>query len=225
MKASQNTLFSIVLACLLLFDLGEGAKCEGEKMVKELPVPKEKGGLSVEAAIAERRSVRSFADSALSEEEIAQLLWAAQGVTDKSDRLRAVPSAGATYPLETYVVTREGVFHYLPEKHALESIKQGDSRKALAEAALGQTCVRHAPATFVFAAVPERTTKRYGNRGVMYIHMEAGHAAQNIHLQAVALGLGSVPVGAFDEAMAASVLGVPKGQQVLYMVPVGRPSQ
>lgn len=222
MKTSQNPLFSIVLTCLLLFDLGEGAKSEGEKSVKELPVPRGKGGLSVEAAIAERRSVRSFAASALTEEEIAQLLWAAQGVTDKRGGLRAAPSAGATYPLETYVVTREGVFHYLPEKHALESVKQGDFRKALAGAALGQTCVRYAPATFVFAAVPERTTKRYGNRGIMYVHMEAGHSAQNIHLQAVALGLGSVPVGAFDEAAVASVLGVPKGQQVLYMIPVGR---
>lgn len=224
MKTSPNMLFGIVLMCLLLFNPGEGAKSEGEKIVKELPVPREKGRLSVEAAIAERRSVRSFADSALGEEEIAQLLWAAQGVTDKSGRLRAAPSAGATYPLETYVATREGVFHYLPEKHALESVKQGDSRKALAEAALGQTCVRQAPATFVFAAVPERTTKRYGTRGIMYIHMEAGHAAQNIHLQAVALGLGSVPVGAFDEAMSASALGIPNSQRVLYMVPVGRPS-
>lgn len=224
MKVMQRTPLLIVCTINLLFNsCGGAAMNEKAGETRELPAPKERGEISVEEAIAARRSVRSFADSALSEQEMAQILWAAQGVTDTSRGFRAAPSAGATYPLETYVATGEGVFRYLPGRHALETVKSDDVRTALARAALGQGFVREAPATFVFAAVPERTTSRYGERGMMYIHMEAGHAAQNIHIQAVALGLGSVPVGAFTENRAISVLGIPEGQRVLYMVPVGRP--
>ena len=225
----MKTLLTILLAMILMnavwFHHCEGKENKGGKTVKKLPAPRNKGAMSVESCIAKRRSVRSFSDSVLSDEEISQLLWAAQGITDRNRGFRAAPSAGATYPLETYVVTREGVFRYLPQQHALESIKTGDSRGMLAIAALGQSFVRQAPVTIVFSAVPERTTNRYGNRGIMYIHMEAGHAAQNVHLQAVALGLGSVPVGAFDENMAAKAIGVPTGERVVYLVPVGRPSR
>jgi SagB-type dehydrogenase family enzyme len=119
-------------------------------------------------------------------------------------------------------VTGEGIFKYIVEKHALSVVKKGDFRKALADAALGQDCVRHAAATIVLTCVAGRTTARYGNRGQMYIHIEAGHAAQNIHLEAVALGLGSVPVGAFDDAQAAETLGCGGREQPLYMIPVGR---
>ncbi len=218
----KNVLSGFVVAAFLLGG-SVGALCEEKKEMKKLPNPSLKGGVSVEEALARRRSVRAFRDGALSDGEIAQLLWAAQGVTDPERSLRSAPSAGATYPLETYLATCEGVFRYIPGKHALEPVKSGDCRPALAEAALGQSCVQRAAAVFVFAAADERTTGRYGQRGIMYVHMEAGHAAQNLHLQAVALGLGSVPVGAFDESRSASVLGTPAGQRVLYMVPVGRP--
>jgi len=209
---------------VLFFLHCESAESKGEKKVNKLPALREKGALSVESCIARRRSIRSFSDKPLSDKETGQLLWAAQGITDQSRGFRAAPSAGATYPLETYIVTSAGVFHYLPHQHALETIQSGDCRGLLAKAALNQSFVQRAPATIVFAAVPERTTNRYGNRGIMYIYMEAGHAAQNVHLQAVALGLGSVPVGAFDESLTAQVLGIPKGQRVLYLVPVGRPT-
>lgn len=209
--------------------LQSGAPCkadssaqEGGKNVKNLPAPRTEGTISVEEAIAKRRSVRSFLDKALSDAELSQILWAAQGITDRRRGLRAAPSAGATYPLETYVVTGEGVFHYLPEKHALEELRRGDFRKDLAQAALGQGFVREAPAVIVFTTVQERTTRRYGNRGNMYIHMEAGHAAENVHLQAIALGLASVPVGAFVDREVEAVIGSPKGERAIYLIPVGR---
>lgn len=194
----------------------------GETSVKILPRPKTKGTISVEEAIAQRRSIRSYSSQRLTDEELSQLLWAAQGITDEKRALRAAPSAGATYPLETYAVTADGVFHYDPKKHALESVKNGDVRRELAAAAYGQSFIAKASAIIVFAAVPERTTRRYARRGTMYIHMEAGHAAQNLHLQAVALGMGSVPVGAFEDEAVAKVVGLPDNQIPLYLVPVGR---
>lgn len=209
----------IVMALLLpALAANEG----NENSMIKLPQPETKGKISVEETIAKRRSVRSYNGAPLSDKELSQLLWAAQGITDAAHGFRAAPSAGATYPLETYVVCASGVFHYNPKGHALRKIMENDLRADLSSAALGQTFVRKASAVIVFAAVAERTTGRYGKRGLMYIHMEAGHAAQNIHLQAVALGLGSVPVGAFDEQVVAKVLKLPADQTPLYLIPVGR---
>jgi SagB-type dehydrogenase family enzyme len=190
--------------------------------MEALPRPRRQGPLSLEEAIEQRRSVRKFSGAALTREEVSQLLWAAQGLTGAARRFRAAPSAGATYPLETYVVLPEGLFRYLPEPHALEPRSAEDIRKPLAAAALDQQWVRTAGVVIALAAVPERTTARYGQRGLMYVHMEAGHVAQNVHLQAVALGLGSVAVGAFDDAAVSRVLGLPRGQIPLYLLPVGR---
>ncbi len=190
-----------------------------------LPSPRRDGDRSLEATIAARRSVRSFTDRKLSDKEQGQLLWAAQGITDTTRDFRAAPSAGATYPLETYAVNPEGVYLYIPAEHALKKISAGDKRAQLAAAALGQKSVAEAPLTIVFSEVAERTTRRYGERGRMYIHMEAGHAAQNVHLQAVSLGLGSVPIGAFNPERAGQVLGIPREQTVLYMIPIGEPAR
>ncbi|MBN2035327.1 MAG: SagB/ThcOx family dehydrogenase [Chitinispirillaceae bacterium] len=181
--------------------------------------------MTLEAALNARRSIRSYDGQALTKQEIGQLLFAAQGVTDKQRGFRAAPSAGATYPLETYCMTPEALFTYSPEGHELRKLKQGDHRKALARAALGQSCVEQAPCSIIFTAIMERTTGRYGQRGVMYAHMEAGHAAQNIHLQAVALGLGSVPVGAFEDSSVMEVLGCGKNEVPLYIIAVGRPKK
>jgi len=192
----------------------------GAEMI-DLPEPKTEGEASVEAVIAARRSIRSFSDQALTAAEIGQLAWAAQGVTDRSRGLRAAPSAGATYPLELYVVTPEGLLHYQPDGHKMRRVRDEDLRGDLAQAALGQSSVSAAAADFVIAAVYERTAQRYGARAERYVHIEVGHAAQNIHLQAVALGLGSVPVGAFDDAAVARVVGLPDNQRPLYIIPVG----
>jgi len=178
------------------------------------------GSMSLERAIAARRSRRSFLSKALTLEQISQLAWAAQG-QDVSSKYRTVPSAGATYPLELFVVTEEGLFHYLLAKHALEKLTDQDLRSALATAAWGQEFIEAAPLTLVFAAEFVRTTGRYGQRGVRYVYMEAGHAAQNVHLQAESLGLGSVAVGAFDDASVSKVLSLPEHFEPLYMVVVG----
>ena len=192
------------------------------KTMRHLPEPKESGEMSVETAIAKRRSVRSYTDTPLSDEVIGQLLWAAQGVTEPGEGFRAAPSAGATYPLETYVVTGQGVLHYLPEKHAVEQHLSGDRRPGLTDVTFEQEFVAQASATVVFAAVFQRTTEKYGELGDMFVHMEAGHAAQNVHLQAMALGLESVPVCAFKREGVTQVLELPAEQTPLYLVSVGR---
>lgn len=190
----------------------------------DLPEPSLKGEVSVEETIEGRRSVRSFSPGALTLEEISQLLWAAQGVTEERRGFRAAPSAGATYPLELYLVTEDGIHSYAPDGHILEPVKSGDMRSSLAGAALGQRFVAEAQASIVITAVYARTAGRYGaERGRRYVHIEAGHAAQNIHLQAVALGLGSVPVGAFRDAEVSGALSLPEGHEPLYIIPVGRP--
>jgi len=221
---TRTLIAAVVVVVSLLARTGGclGDDRNGGGKVKSLPQPKQTGDVSVEEALSKRRSVRSFSGKRLSDAELSQLLWAAQGITDKGRGYRAAPSAGATYPLETYAVTPDGIFRYLPREHAIEEVRKGDFRGELAVAALGQLFVRSAPLTVAFTAVPERTTRRYGQRGNMYIHMEAGHAAENIHLQAVALGLGSVPVGAFDDKAVAEVLGIPKEEKPLYLIPVGR---
>jgi len=185
-----------------------------------LPKPDLKGTTPLEQTIAARRSQRDFSSKALTLEQIGQLAWAAQG-QDARSRYRTAPSAGATYPLELFMVTDEGFFHYLPGKHSLARLTDQDLRGRLAAAAWGQEFIAAAPVTLVFAAEFSRTTGRYGQRGIRYVYMEAGHAAQNVHLQAEALGLGSVAVGAFDDASVSKVLELPSHFEPLYMVPVG----
>jgi len=183
--------------------------------------------MSLEEALAQRRSIRSFKEGPLKLSELSQLLWAMQGITDPRG-LRTAPSAGATYPLEIYVVVSNiqglspGVYHYMPQGHGLERIAEGDKRQVLYEAALRQAPVKTAPLVVVIAAEYERTVRRYGERGIRYVHMEAGHVAQNLCLQAVALGLGTVPIGAFEDEEVKNVLGLPEVHKPLYLIPVGR---
>jgi SagB-type dehydrogenase family enzyme len=172
--------------------------------------------------------VRAYRDEPLALAEVSQLLWAAQGITDPASGHRTAPSAGALYPLELYVVAGRidglppGVYRYVPRAHSLTPVKNGDQRKALYESVLRQSAVRDAPAVLVISAVYERTTGKYGERGIRYVHMEAGHAAQNALLQAVALGLGAVVIGAFDDDGVRQAVGMPAAEQPLYVVPVGK---
>lgn len=214
-----------VMLLLTLAACGEAPeKTEEAKQMISLPQPKTESGNSLESSLARRRSVRQFSDRPLDQQTISQLLWAAQGITDKQRGFRTAPSAGATFPLVAYALTGDGVFRYHPEPHQLERLSGEDRRPELAAAALNQQCVRQAPLVLVFSAAEGRTTGHYGNRGLMYVHMEAGHAAQNVLLQAVALDLGAVPVGAFDPASAGRILGVPPQEKVLYLLPVGIPA-
>jgi SagB-type dehydrogenase family enzyme len=186
----------------------------------KLPKPNKSGSMSLEQAIAVRRSRRHFLTKSLTLEQIGQLTWAAQG-QDAGSRYRTTPSAGATYPLELLLITDEGMFRYLPEKHSLEKLADQDLRSPLASAAWGQQFIQAASLTLVFAAEFTRTTGHYGKRGIRYVYMEAGHAAQNVHLQAESLGLGSVAVGAFDDNSVSKVLSLPQNLEPLYMVAVG----
>ncbi|HRU07044.1 MAG TPA: SagB/ThcOx family dehydrogenase [Candidatus Brocadiia bacterium] len=189
-----------------------------------LPPADKQGRMTLEAALEARRSVRRFAARALTAGEIGQLCWAAQGVTSPRG-FRAAPSAGATFPLELYVADAKGLWRYDPGRHALEAARQGDVRPALQEAALNQTCVGQAPAVFIIAADASRTARRYGARAQRYVLIEVGHASQNLLLQAVALGLGGVAVGAFDDAKLNQALALPKGVEPLYLLPVGEPAK
>ncbi|MBD3285425.1 SagB/ThcOx family dehydrogenase [candidate division WOR-3 bacterium] len=184
--------------------------------------------VSVEECLRTRRSIRSFTDDTLSTAQIATLLWSAQGITEETRGFRTAPSAGATFPLEAYLFTHNGVYVYNPSGHILNKVKDGDLRGDLCAAANNQAWVKAAPVSVVLCAVPERTSKRYGDRTMRYIYMEAGHAAQNIHLQAVALELGSVPVGAFDDDALSRLLGLHETEPEtvpLYIIPVGKPVQ
>ena len=193
-----------------------------EKMseIIKLSEPNKSGSMSLEKAITVRRSRRQFLPKPLTLEQISQLAWAAQG-QDAGSRYRTTPSAGATYPLELFVINDKGLFHYLHDKHSLEKLTDRDLRTPLTSAAWGQKFIQAAPLTLVFAAQFTRTTGHYGKRGVRYVYMEAGHAAQNVHLQAESLGLGSVAVGAFDDAAVSTVLSLPDILEPIYMVTVG----
>lgn len=200
----------------------------GVPVTIRLPAPKLEGRISVEQALHERRSLREYKrDEPLTLEEISQLLWAAQGITSP-DGFRTAPSAGALYPLEVYIVAgnvrnlEAGVYHYRPRKHELVRTILGDKRKELRRATLDQDQVQNAPATIAFAAVYERTTMKYRERGNRYVHFEIGHAAQNVFLQAVALDLGTVPVGAFLDEEVKRVLNLKDDEEPLYLMPVGR---
>jgi len=186
----------------------------------KLPKPNKSGSMPLEHAIAVRRSRRHFLPKSLTLEQIGQLAWAAQG-QNAGSRYRTTPSAGATYPLELFVINNEGMFRYLPDKHALEKLADQDLRSPLASAAWGQQFIQAAPLTLVFAAEFTRTTGHYGKRGIRYVYMEAGHAAQNVHLQAESLGLGSVAVGAFDDNSVSKVLSLQQNLEPIYMVAIG----
>ena len=195
---------------------------------RKLPEPVLDGKRSVESALSRRRSVRDYAGTSLTLDELSQLLWSAQGITD-AEGLRTAPSAGALYPLETYVVVGDvegvpsGIYRYRPSGHALELVVEGDKRPELGDVALGQECVRDAAAVIAFGGVYGRTTGKYGARGRRYVHMEAGHAAQNVCLQAVALDLGTVVVGAFDDRAVKTLAHMAQGEEPLSLIAVGRP--
>jgi SagB-type dehydrogenase family enzyme len=186
-----------------------------------LPKPRQKGPMSVEQSILRRRSVREFDPESLELHLISQLLWSAQGITSERG-FRAAPSAGRAYPIELYLACAEGLFHYRPGEHALVKVLSDDIRAALARQGKCDGFVAQAPVSLIFAAVYERTTNYYGERGVRYAHLDIGHAAENVHLQGEALGLGSCGLGAFDDAAVARVLSLPAEQKPVYVIPVGR---
>jgi SagB-type dehydrogenase family enzyme len=211
-----------LLIALLSFNLLFAQKKEGKV---KLPEPRYRSATSVEEALLKRRSVRSYKKEKLTLNELSQLLWSAQGITAQWGG-RTCPSAGATYPLEIYIAVGEvsglesGVYHYLPEEHAIEKVLNKDVRKELTEAAWSQEYILSAPLNIIIAADYKRTTRRYGERGIRYVHYEVGHCGQNIHLQCEALGLGTVVIGAFSDEKVKKILNIKEEPQ--YIMPVGR---
>ena len=189
--------------------------------------PRRDSETSVEEALLMRRSVRDYKNEPLTLEEVSQLLWAAQGITDKKGS-RTAPSAGALYPLEVYIAAgnvdslSSGVYKYKPQSHELVKVAEGDKRIELYNAALNQSAVKNAAVVMVFSVVYERTTEKYGDRGEKYAHLETGHAAQNVYLQTVALDLGTVVIGAFDDSEVKKIMNMQDEEQPLYIMPVGR---
>lgn len=166
---------------------------------------------SLEDTLSRRRSVRLFSEHTLSEDQILNLCWAAQGITGR-------------YPLELYVATPSGCYAYDPPHHRLLRRTANDLRMALEGGALSQEAVGQSPAVFVVAAQPSRTTAEYGRCGWRYVLLEVGHAAQNLLLEATAMGLGSVPIGAFDDQRLRDVLDLPADREVVYLIPIGEPA-
>lgn len=177
-------------------------------------------GAELDETLATRRTVRDLTGPPLTDGEMSALLWSAQGITPAGNR--TAPSAGATYPIELYVLTADGVFHYRPHHNDLDPVSSVDVRRTLYDEAVGQESVRDAPAVFVVTAVFARTAAKYGDRAVRYVHIETGHVAQNLLLQVTALRLGAVPVGSFDDDAVSEILGLPADHEPLYLLPVGR---
>jgi SagB-type dehydrogenase family enzyme len=196
-----------------------------EEMIK-LPPPRLESAVSLERAINIRRSLRDFSPESLSVEQLSQLMWAGQGITD-GDGLRAAPSAGALYPMELRVLVQRvkgltsGLYVYKPETHSLETQRTPNVGYSLGDAAYGQDWLEQAAIVIFITATPSRTRVKYGERTERYLFLEAGHIGQNILLQALALGVGGTPVGAFDDEQIAKFLDT--RQAPLYILPIGCP--
>ena len=221
------------LGCMLLLT-SAGAGCARAQPAADsdlipLPEVRRDGEVSVERALATRRSLRSYSQEGLSLEEVGQVLWSAQGATDRG---RTAPSAGALYPIELYLVAGDvdelepAVYRYHPAAHAVEPVVAGDLRARLREAALGQAWVGSPPAVLVVAGAVERTAAKYGSRAERYVLIEAGAVAENVYLQCESLGLATVLVGAFTDEAVNGVLALPEGEEAYVLMPLAhRPAR
>jgi len=248
-KNMKNRAFIFVLSaafavvCIVIFSLLPVGSCQNtsnsspmkpETFPKDeiaLPSPRLVGSMSIEEALHKRRSIRNFQDRSLSLEDASQLLWSAYGVTYVSAsgrEYKTAPSAGATFPLEIYLLAGKvdglvaGLYKYNPTSHSLIPVREGDIRSDVSKACLGQKMLAEAPLSLIFSAVYKRTTDRYGKRGEdRYVCMDLGHSAQNVYLQATAMGMGTCAIGAFDDEQLEKLLQFPKEEKILYLMPVG----
>ena len=229
--------FSIIISLVSLF-LGLNLFCQGnleetnmqtfESDIIKLPLPVYTGKISVEEALHKRRSIRDYSDRPLTISEISQVLWAAQGITEESYGLRTAPSAGALYPLEIYIAASNvnslspGLYKYKPQNHTLKKISNGDKRFDISIAALRQDAIENSSAIVIISAVYERTAVKYGGRAKRYVHIEVGSVGQNIYLQSLSLGLGTVMIGAFKDDALKKVLALPENENPLAIMPLGK---
>ncbi len=193
----------------------------------ELPNPVLRGDVSIEQLISERRSIRNYKDKPLSLQQVSQILWASQGITDFNSGFRAAPSAGALYPLSVHIVVEkvenldQGIYKYTAKGHSLKLEKKGSFRNDVYEKALMQQSIKESSLVLIISGDYEITEKVYGERAQRYVHMEAGHIGQNIYLQAEALGLGTVAIGAFDDEKIKAIINLEK-ETPLYIFPIGK---
>jgi SagB-type dehydrogenase family enzyme len=201
----------------------------GRKEPLRLPPPDKVGRMPVELALLRRRSVRAFSQRPLPLTAVSQLLWAAQGMT-AADGGRTAPSAGGLWPLELHLVASRieglapGLYRYSPASHALFCTASEVLVPKLAKASFEQDFIAEAAAVFLIAAVEGRTSRKYRSDAPRYVAFEAGAASQNLALQAVALGLGTVVVGAFDEDAVGKLARLAAGERPLFLMPVGYPA-
>ena len=205
----------------------DDAKADGAPPIR-LPEPSRAGAISLEETLARRRSLRAFAPEPISLAEVGQLAWSGQGVTETATGYRTAPSAGGTLPIEVDLLLHgvpgleDGVYRYHPAEHALRRRLVGDRRSSVTEATMNQGFVRDAPVVMVVSGVAARIAPRFGALSDRLIDMEVGHVGQNVSLQAVALGLGTVVIVAFREADLAAALELGEGERPIYLMPVGR---
>lgn len=220
--------FGLTSSWSLRWAVGKG-NMDYQEAVMKLSPPKTEGTVSVEQAIKQRRTVRAFRSRALDLNQLSQLLWAAHGITENSGFKRAAPSAGALYPMDVYVVVGQnsvaqieaGVYHYEPKGHFLALIAKSDLRGVVARASLSQMWMAKAPLSFIITGEYKRVTVKYGERGIRYALIEAGHMGQNLFLQAEALGLKAGIVGAFHDKELIEVMNIPSSHQPLLIMPIG----
>jgi SagB-type dehydrogenase family enzyme len=214
---------------LFLFTAIGLSETENAHALISLPKPSSDGKVSLEKAIKARRTIRDFRERSLSLNHLSQLLWSAQGITEPTTGRRAAPSGGALNPLDIYILIGEngvekmeaGVYHYLPKEHSVSMILKGDRRREIASASLSQMWMAKAPVLFIITAEYKRITGKYGERGIRYALIEVGHVAQNLFLQAEALGLGAGIVGAYNDLEVSKAAGLPPKHEPLLIMPVG----
>ena len=201
--------------------------------ITSLPSPVLTGNISVEEAIQNRRSVRTFSNESITIGNLSQILWAAQGITDNQSSLRAAPSAGQVYPLEIYIIIgnngvsglENGVYHYVPSNNTLEKLLNGDLRSDLSGIANGQPWVKQAPIDILITGNYLKMVDKYGDKDLStrFVDLEAGHVGENIYLESESLGLVTVSLGSFNEKQLVQLLNIPNNETPIYIFPVGHP--
>lgn len=230
----EKIFYTIMLAGGLLLSINTfcqenqtNEKVEGFDVI-QLMSPVFSSNTSIEEALLHRRSIRNYRDEPLKLQEISQILWAAQGITDKTYGFRTAPSAGALYPVEIYLVSGNvedvpaGIYKYKPHDHAIKKLIGGDKRNDISNAALRQNAITNSSAIIIISAAYERTAVKYGDRTERYVHIEVGHVGQNIYLQSFSLGIGSVMIGAFKDSALKKVLQIPDKEHPLAIMPLGK---
>ncbi len=216
-----------IVSLLVTALLAGAVSFAAEPRTVALPKPDTTGKVTLEQAIAQRRSVREYAPGALTLAEVSQLLWVAQGITGP-DGKRATPSARAVYPLQVWLVANDvtglsaGIYRYEPTEHALALVTAGDPRGPLAAAARGQASIEHAAAVVAVAGDSALAAERFRSSAARWLGMEAGFVVQDVYLEATVLGLGTVMVGGFEQTAVRRALGLPPGWEALALMPVGR---